>query len=78
MVQKGVIGASVLTRYNNRIYRIDDIDWDKSPRSTFTTHRGEEVSITGTIEYLPLIYIISGTGAAIYIAVVVARCNGRW
>jgi aubergine-like protein len=45
MVQKAVIGASVLTRYNNRMYRVDDIDWNKSPISTFATHKGEEVSI---------------------------------
>lgn len=42
LVQKSVIGASVLTRYNNRTYRIDDIDWNKSPNSTFST-RGDEV-----------------------------------
>jgi hypothetical protein len=68
LVQKAVIGASVLTRYNNRMYRIDDIDFDKSPRSTFATHGGEDVSTmmlwgafyvnTGTIEYLPLVSII--------------------
>jgi hypothetical protein len=45
MVQKVIVGASVLTRYNNRIYRVDDIDWSKSPSSTFATHTGELVSI---------------------------------
>jgi hypothetical protein len=45
LVQKSIIGASVLTRYNNRTYRIDDIDWNKSPNSTFATHGGETVSI---------------------------------
>ena len=29
------------TRYNNKTYRIDDIDWEKNPRSTFTTPNGE-------------------------------------
>ena len=28
-------------RYNNKTYRIDDIDWDKNPLSTFTTRSGE-------------------------------------
>lgn len=28
-------------RYNNKTYRIDDIDWDKNPRNTFTTPQGE-------------------------------------
>jgi aubergine-like protein len=42
---KTLIGVIVLTRYNNKTYRVDDIDWDQSPRSTFTTHREGEVSI---------------------------------
>lgn len=30
-----LIGLCVLTRYNNRMYRIDDIVFDKNPMSTF-------------------------------------------
>ena len=33
-------------RYNNRTYRIDEIDWDKNPQSTFLNHQGEPVSFT--------------------------------
>lgn len=44
LVQKTIIGVTVLTRYNNRVYRIDDIDWNQSPSSTFSTHIGETVS----------------------------------
>lgn len=44
VVQKAVIGVSVLTRYNNRTYRVDDIDWDQSPKSTFSSHREGDVS----------------------------------
>ena len=29
-----------LLRYNNKTYRIDDIDWDKTPASTFEMSRG--------------------------------------
>ena len=39
---KAVIGSTVLTDYNNKTYRIDDIDWDRSPSSTFTTRDGEK------------------------------------
>jgi aubergine-like protein len=46
VVQKSLIGVVVLTRYNNKTYRVDDIDWDQSPRSTFHTHREGEVSIS--------------------------------
>lgn len=32
---KEIIGTVVLTRYNNRTYRIDDVRFDLSPKSTF-------------------------------------------
>jgi aubergine len=38
------LGQIVLTRYNNRTYRIDGIDFDKSPLSTFTKRTGETMS----------------------------------
>ncbi|KAM6294643.1 piwi-like protein 2 [Aegotheles albertisi] len=41
---KQLVGSVVITRYNNRMYRIDDIDWDKTPRDSFTMASGEEVT----------------------------------
>lgn len=35
VIKKALIGHVVLTRYNNRTYRIDDIDFDSNPKSTF-------------------------------------------
>ena len=35
MAQEVLIGLNVLTRYNNRMYRIDEILFDKNPQSTF-------------------------------------------
>ncbi|XP_034048599.1 piwi-like protein 1 [Thalassophryne amazonica] len=32
---KELIGVTVLTKYNNRTYRIDDIAWDQTPLNTF-------------------------------------------
>ena len=32
---KEIIGTVVLTRYNNRTYRIDDVRFDLNPKSTF-------------------------------------------
>lgn len=56
VVAKLLIGASALTMYNKRSYRIDDIDWDMSPLSHFekdgqrvefkkyySTHWGKEI-----------------------------------
>uniref|UniRef100_A0A3P9I4P4 Piwi-like RNA-mediated silencing 1 n=1 Tax=Oryzias latipes TaxID=8090 RepID=A0A3P9I4P4_ORYLA len=33
---KELIGLIVLTKYNNKTYRIDDIAWDHTPKNTFT------------------------------------------
>lgn len=37
---KLILGTTVLTDYNNKTYRIDDIDYDHSPSSTFKTKDG--------------------------------------
>ncbi|XP_010725056.1 piwi-like protein 2, partial [Meleagris gallopavo] len=41
---KQLVGSTVLTRYNNRTYRIDDIDWEKTPRDSVTLGSGEEIT----------------------------------
>ncbi|XP_077808919.1 piwi-like protein 1 isoform X3 [Macaca mulatta] len=43
-VSKELIGLVVLTKYNNKTYRVDDIDWDQNPKSTFKKADGSEVS----------------------------------
>lgn len=43
-VEKQLIGTSVLTRYNNRSYVVDDIDYQSSPKDTFTNDKGEKMS----------------------------------
>ena len=43
-VAKALVGCIVLTRYNNKTYRIDDIAWDKTPEHKFVSHSGEEMS----------------------------------
>lgn len=30
-----IVGSIVMTPYNNRTYRVDEIDWDRTPLSTF-------------------------------------------
>uniref|UniRef100_A0A8C1WA42 Piwi-like RNA-mediated gene silencing 2 n=1 Tax=Cyprinus carpio TaxID=7962 RepID=A0A8C1WA42_CYPCA len=46
---KEFVGSIVITRYNNRIYRIDDIEWSKSPKDTFTLANG---TVTTFVDYL--------------------------
>lgn len=41
---KKIIGQIVLTRYNNKTYKIDEIDWNGSPLSPFTRSDGTEMT----------------------------------
>ncbi|MBZ3880328.1 Piwi-like protein 2 [Sciurus carolinensis] len=41
---KLLVGNIVITRYNNRTYRIDDVDWNKTPKDSFTMSDGKEVT----------------------------------
>uniref|UniRef100_S4RYE2 Piwi-like RNA-mediated gene silencing 1 n=1 Tax=Petromyzon marinus TaxID=7757 RepID=S4RYE2_PETMA len=42
--QKELVGQVILTRYNNRTYRIDDISWNRNPSMTFLKSDGTEVT----------------------------------
>nr|BAJ07610.1 piwi [Ephydatia fluviatilis] len=53
MATKKLVGEIVLTRYNNKTYRVDDIDWSKTPQDTFNTSTGEKISF---IEYYKKAY----------------------
>lgn len=44
MAAKTLLGCIVMTRYNNKTYRIDDIDWTKKPADKFQRHDGSEIS----------------------------------
>ncbi|TKC33647.1 hypothetical protein EI555_013708 [Monodon monoceros] len=42
--EKQLIGLIVITRYNNKTYRIDDIDWSVKPTHTFQKRDGTEIT----------------------------------
>ncbi|XP_054711719.1 piwi-like protein Ago3 [Uloborus diversus] len=44
VVLKNLVGCVVLTRYNNKTYRVDDVEWSMNPASKFATHDGSEIS----------------------------------
>ncbi|XP_077723601.1 piwi-like protein 4 isoform X1 [Canis aureus] len=44
MCEKQLLGLIVLTRYNNKTYRIDDIDWSVKPTHTFQKQDGTEIT----------------------------------
>ncbi|XP_034354797.1 piwi-like protein 2 [Arvicanthis niloticus] len=41
---KLLVGSIVITRYNNRTYRIDDVDWNKTPKDSFVMSDGKEIT----------------------------------
>ncbi len=43
-INKSFVGAIVMTKYNARRYRIDEIDFNESPASTFTQSDGSQKS----------------------------------
>ncbi|XP_077197585.1 piwi-like protein 4 [Paroedura picta] len=42
--EKELLGLIVLTRYNNKTYRIDDIEWTVKPTDTFQKRDGTQIS----------------------------------
>jgi len=42
--EKALLGTSVLTRYNNKSYVVDDIDFDSTPMTSFTNHSGQTMT----------------------------------
>jgi len=42
--EKALLGQSVLTRYNNKSYTVDEIDFNSSPMTSFTNHLGQTMT----------------------------------
>ncbi|XP_032250920.1 piwi-like protein 3 [Phoca vitulina] len=47
-VSKQLVGSIVSTIFNNKTYRVDDINWEETPRTTFKTSDGAEITF---VEY---------------------------
>ncbi|XP_075411835.1 piwi-like protein 2 isoform X2 [Tenrec ecaudatus] len=41
---KLLVGNIIITRYNNRTYRVDDVDWNKTPKDSFTMSDGKDIT----------------------------------
>lgn len=54
--QEALVGQIIMTKYNNKTYKIDDIDWDSSPLSTFDRRDGNAISF---VEYYKTHYDIN-------------------
>ncbi len=46
-----IIGCVVLTNYNNKTYRIDEVDYSSNPRSTFPKKKKGETTHISYIDY---------------------------
>ena len=42
--EKALLGAIIITRYNNKTYRIDEIAWDKKPTDEFEGRNEEKMT----------------------------------
>ncbi|XP_075054846.1 piwi-like protein 4 [Mixophyes fleayi] len=56
--EKEILGLVVLTRYNNKTYRVDDINWTTKPTDKFPRKDGSEISY---VEYYKQQYNIELT-----------------
>lgn len=43
-VTKALVGSVVLTKYNNKTYRVDDILWDQNPKVEFKYHDNQTIT----------------------------------
>nr|XP_023021942.1 piwi-like protein Ago3 [Leptinotarsa decemlineata] len=48
VANSNLIGSCIFTKYNNKTYIIDDVAWDMTPRDTFPTRDGRNITF---IEY---------------------------
>ncbi|XP_074595394.1 piwi-like protein 1 [Brevipalpus obovatus] len=55
-VRRELPGNIVYTTYNNRTYRIDDINFDTSPKKCTFTYRGNEISV---IDYMQQVHDVA-------------------
>jgi len=53
LAKKKLLGEIILTRYNNKTYRVDDIDWEKHPTDSFQKADGSSVTFK---EYYETVY----------------------
>uniref|UniRef100_A0A8D1Z257 Piwi like RNA-mediated gene silencing 4 n=1 Tax=Sus scrofa TaxID=9823 RepID=A0A8D1Z257_PIG len=55
--EKELLGLIVLTRYNNKTYRIDDIDWSVKPTHTFQKRDGTETTYVDYYKQVGLVFL---------------------
>ncbi|WAR02492.1 PIWL1-like protein [Mya arenaria] len=69
-----LLGTIVLTRYNNKTYRVSDIEWHKNPMDTFRLHDGSEITYK---DYYMRQYEITITEESQYLLVIRPSAKDR-
>lgn len=71
-ISRQLVGCTVLTRYNNRTYRIDDIDWGKTPMHTFeSSSGGHQISFMDYYWYVQCVQLVITVSIQIFCVCVV-------
>jgi aubergine len=55
-ISKHLVGSTIMTTYNKRTYRIDEVDFSMSPKDTFTVEQNHESKTISYIEYFKTKY----------------------
>jgi aubergine len=50
-VRKALVGCTILTSYNKRTYKVDDVDFSMSPKDSFTIDAVQEGDDSKTVTY---------------------------
>lgn len=74
--QRKVLGITVLTGYNNKTYRIDDVDFTKSPMASFPRRDGEITIEKYYAEVRALLPFSCIYGSKDYLNTHSINCNG--
>lgn len=55
-IRKALIGSTIMTTYNKRTYKVDEVDFNMSPRDTFTVDEKEGTKEQSYVEYFKTKY----------------------
>jgi hypothetical protein len=66
---KAIAGCIVLTDYNNQTYRVDDVDFDVNPRSSFEIKKQGSVTKISYVDYYRQVSCVFWIGLVWFFAI---------
>jgi len=55
-IKKAIIGSTIMTSYNKRTYKVDEVEFNMSPLNTFTIEEKYEKRQTSYVDYFKTKY----------------------